>query len=73
MTHVDWYPYPEEKPEATFDDKSYLVTASYRDENFIAIVQWLNGCWDFGLDVKVHAWAELPDPYQPEVKNEIHG
>ena len=72
MTHVDWHPYPETKPKIS---GKYLVTLTSDDENDEPIVttrqyntksekflpKW---CSD------IIAWAELPQPYQQEVKNE---
>lgn len=63
MTHVDWHPYPETKPKK---DGIYLVTtlAGEVDTDVFQL-----GDFDFYMS-EVIAWAELPEPYRSEVKNE---
>ena len=69
-TKTVWHPYPKEKPKR---DKEYLVTCVHQDGNkFIFIDFWFSatgeGEW-FTAPEKVIAWAELPEPYRPEVNN----
>ena len=73
MTKVDWHPYPEEK-SALRTDGYYMVTYRWITGDFVVDT----ACWDgerwenfpvFPM-VKVIAWAELPEPYQPENKDE---
>lgn len=62
---VKWHPYPKEKPKR---EGVYLVTL--KDEEVTS--DWFNsGYFRFYVD-DVIAWAELPEPYRPKVKNEIH-
>lgn len=70
-TKIDWHPYPEEKPKR---DKEYLVTCVHPDGNkFIFVDFWFSatgeGKW-FTAPEKVIAWAELPEPYISEDKDE---
>lgn len=75
MTHVDWHPYPDEKPQK---DGVYLVTirvwnATYEDYfEGVGFSYFMNA--DFKEDAihEVIAWAEKPEPYRPEVKDEEH-
>lgn len=81
MTHVDWHPYPDEKPESY--TKEYLLTVEthYGKHKVkkIGIDTWGDsiggGEWeefDNRSDSVVIAWAEKPEPYRQEAKNEIH-
>lgn len=80
MTHVDWHPYPETKPKK---EDHYLLTVEYPFlseykepiDREIRIGYWACGRFFTNLhDVyhRVTAWAELPEPYRQEAKNEIH-
>lgn len=81
MTHVDWHPFPKEKPK---DDGYYIVTInpflnSYPvvsdfwksmtvcDEDF-SKTETVSFWGTYGNQVL--AWAELPEPYRPEKENE---
>lgn len=70
MTHVDWHPYPEEKPDPYF---TCLVTIHLPHKNIVGCDYMTphNGWWK-NNDNEVIAWAELPEPYRPEAKNETH-
>lgn len=71
MTHVDWHPYPEEKPKdfgdflVTFiiegDEKRYVCLSTYND---------IRDTFFMSPRIKVIAWVEMPEPYRPEDKNE---
>ena len=72
MTKVDWHPYPEETPRYYGD---YLITytvpikSSKNRAEITYFDRWTDSnCWDVFKDKKVIAWAELPDPYDPETK-----
>ena len=73
-TVVKWHPYPKEKPPKTGD---YLVTwlslHTYRFpwvtiREFNAITNKFD--YEDGKYYIALAWAEMPEPYQPEVKYE---
>ena len=65
--HVDWHPYPENKPTEEDAYKDFLLTIDAGLGPFVTKGQWLSvGCWDAYLDIEVLAWAELPEPYKPE-------
>lgn len=79
MTHVDWHPYPDEKPERY--TKEYLLTVEIHYGKHrvkkIGIDTWGDsiggGEWeefDNRSDSVVIAWAEKPEPYRPEKENE---
>lgn len=80
MTHVDWHPFPQEKPPKPeqIGGEFYLVTLSPKinPSNPIEICLWLGDTdplqnWKGLPDHYVIAWAELPEPYKQEVtKNE---
>ena len=71
MTHVDWKPYPENKPSDEDEYQDFLITIFDGSNASVTIDQWLSvGCWDRYLDFEVIAWAEKPKPYRPEVKDE---
>lgn len=74
---VKWHPYPKDKPESYTMD--YLVTIVKHYGKFqvkgVAIDTWADskegGEWemfDNCSDTEVIAWAEKPDPYNPEGK-----
>lgn len=89
MTHVEWHPYPKEKPETY---RYCFVTIETRDrkskkKNRFVEIDFLAYFWLWGFYWARHkywnivAWAyipdsysstKLPEPYQPEVKNETH-
>ena len=70
MTHVDWHPYPDEQPTKL---RLYLVTYKNKDyEPCIYVALYFNG-WRTGSLSELEdviAWAELPEPYRPEVNND---
>ena len=71
MTHVEWYPYPDEMPDS---GKDYLVTVENRygvRRIEIAYFMYLTAWLGLGAEYVV-AWANLPEPYRPEVKDEEH-
>ena len=74
MTHVDWHPYPEEKPNFY---ELVLVTLLCPDGERVVDVDTIHNRpnsiekeqWGFDIsDKKVIAWAELPEPYVPTIK-----
>lgn len=67
MTHIDWCPYPEEKPK---EEKQYLL--SFYDctrELYGVDIDFYDpehDVWDIyddGVYTIVTAWAEMPEPY----------
>ena len=68
MTLVDWHPYPETKPEPYF---TCLVTIRSPHKVFVRCDYMTpNEGWWKNSDNEVIAWAELPQPYRPEVNDE---
>lgn len=76
MTHVDWHPYPETKPDFY---KPVLVTLSYSDGYKVVEIDELHSSpylkkkeiWGFDRPGrKITAWAELPEPYKQEAQDE---
>ena len=75
MTHVDWKPYPEEKPKKT---GRYLVTLrvlsnvyetdSYRIDIDIWTKVYAKHPYWLECEGYVVAWADAPKPYNPEGK-----
>ena len=72
---VKWHPYPQEKPPVKDNDKveDYLVTIRYRKEILVINASFSPYCKQFyreymisDLDKFVTAWAEIPEPYNPE-------
>lgn len=70
MTQVNWHPYPEEKPSK---NDSYLVTRKSTlpiDDGkvFVDTLPWdeEDEHWRYCYNAPVLAWAELPEPYDPE-------
>ena len=63
---VHWHSYPNEKPDILIH---YLVSAIYNGSIFTTIDMWIpKREWILKVDeVKIIAWAELPEPYK-EVK-----
>lgn len=67
MTQVDWHPYPETKPRRL---GYYLVTAEGETSPVVVEMQWTHQR-KFGIATEhVIAWAELPEPYDPDGENE---
>ena len=73
MTHVDWHPYPDEKPPK---DGVYLVTMRVWDATYedyfegVGFFYFMNTNFKEDAIHEVIAWAEKPEPYRPEDKNE---
>lgn len=73
MTHVNWHPYPDEKPQK---DGVYLVTMRVWDATYEDYFEGVGFFYFMNTDFKedaihaVIAWAEKPEPYKPEDKNE---
>lgn len=72
MTHVDWNPFPKEKP--TRED-AYLTTIIVKGEKYVIKNYWLSnggiGRWsEWDWDNRVIAWAEMPEPYKAKKRNE---
>lgn len=67
MTHVEWHPYPKEKPSKSGD---FLVTVK-KVECEIVMTRFYNDWaekFNFN-DKQILAWAELPEPYRHEGDN----
>ena len=71
MTHVDWKLYPKDMPDS---GESYLVTVE--DEHgfrYVGTAVYMNLTgWLVDKGYKVITFADKPEPYRPEAKNEIH-
>lgn len=76
MTHVDWHPYPKEKPKIT---GTYIVTiesSCYGDTfEHLELAGWIGGNFhvrnaNFHKNGVIVAWMLLPEPYRPEANNE---
>ena len=69
MTHVDWHPYPLEFPQS---GDNYLITV--KDDHgfrYVGTAMYMNVTgWLIDKRYKVIAWAEMPEPYNPEAKDE---
>lgn len=74
MTHIDWYPYPEEKPK---EEKQYLI--SFYDctrKRYGVDIDFYNpehDVWDVyddGVYTRVTAWAERPEPHSGSKERE---
>ena len=68
MTKVDWHPYPDEYPPK-YD--RYLITIPYdvEDEGVHEVIAYWDPdreCWYTPSIFDPIAWAELPEPYDPE-------
>lgn len=63
MTHVDWHPYPEEKP--TKKDRYLISLDDGNGHQYITIATFYKDTfWESGaIDHIVSAWAELPEPF----------
>ena len=69
--HVDWHPYPEEKPKEADMYNDFLLTVDAGLGPFVTKDQWLSvDCWDTYLDEEVLAFAEMSEPYKPEEDDE---
>lgn len=70
MTQVNWHPYPEEKP--TKKDRYLISLDDGNGHQYITIAAFYKDIfWGSGvIDHIVIAWAELPEPYRPEVNND---
>ena len=67
---ITWHPYPNEIPERY---NHYLVTVEKKGLKYVAKVMFsFDEIWLVDKRYKVIAWAELPEPYEPEVKDEEH-
>ena len=72
MTHVDWKPYPKEKP---VEEKEYLISFyDWTRKRYGVDMDFYNpehDVWDVyddGAYTGVYAWAEKPEPYkEPEL------
>ena len=76
MTHVDWKPYPENKPK---EEKQYLISFYVFTENRngvdIDFYDPKHDVWDVyggGVYTRVTAWAEKPEPYKPPEPLDMH-
>lgn len=72
MTHVDWHPYPEELPNNGY---VHIVTAKEINGWLFTALGFYDFDFDFWTDennykLDVVAWAELPEPYRPEVNDD---
>lgn len=62
-----WHPYPEDVPDM---DKGYLVTIQNKIGQFYTTMDFWDKEGFVYRDKNVLAWAELPEPYRPEVNDE---
>ncbi len=83
MTHVDWHPYPKEKPK---DDGYYIVTINPFLNSYPVVSDFWKSMTvcdeDFSKTETVSfweryggqvlAWAELPEPYCPKEPYDNH-
>lgn len=76
MTHVDWHPYPQEKPT---EEKQYLISFYVCEEKWYGVdIDFYNpehDVWDVyddGAYTRVTAWAERPEPYKPQEPLDMH-
>lgn len=74
MTHVDWHPFPEEKPK-----KGGLYLVTFKEgagtafiKRRVGVAIYVKCIGEFGGPFSDHivAWAEKPKPYQPEAQDE---
>ena len=67
-TKTIWHPYPKEKPK---EEDEYLVTVSNHPKNFVHYL-FYSGSPCYSNQWKyVIAWAELPEPYEDEVRTRL--
>lgn len=72
MTHVDWHPYPKEKPLEKDHLKKFLVTIVGSDgEYYVEEDEWFVDDFE-GWGFFVIAWAEMPEPYRPPEPEDNH-
>lgn len=64
MTHVEWKPYPKEKPK---NEEFYLVTFIANGLRYVIEDFYAFDCWHHAFG-KVIAWAEKPEPYREDKK-----
>lgn len=71
MTHVDWNLYPKDMHDS---GESYLVTLENEHGfRFVGTTVYMNLTgWLVDKRYKVIAFADKPEPYRPEVKDEEH-
>lgn len=69
-TKVKWHPYPEEKP--TKKDRYLISIDDGNGHQYITIATLYKDIfWESGvIDHIVIAWADLPEPYRPEVNDD---
>ena len=72
--HVDWKPYPEKKPPK---QDLYLVTFKEGGDDpflepYVGAEVYVKSIEEFACPFPEHivAWAEKPEPYNPEAINE---
>lgn len=71
MTHVDWHPYPEEKPKKSGYYFFTLPIGTIGGTVGLSFFDKGIGEFEYNEDLVI-AWAEInyPDPYKQEKKNE---
>ena len=73
---VIWHKYPDEKPKNN-SDIPYLVTCLFdgfsRKEFIVDMFYYEEDSLKWNPQNDVIAWAELPEPYNPEEKNNDQG
>lgn len=67
MTKTEWHPYPKDVPDM---DKEYIVTIQNKIGQFYTTMDFWDKEGFVYRDKYVIAWAEKPDPYRPERKDE---
>lgn len=70
MTKINWHPYPDEKP--TKKDRYLISLDDGNGHQYITIATFYKDTfWESGaIDHIVSAWAEMPEPYKSEAKDE---
>ena len=63
---IEWNPYPKEKPQK---DGLYIVSVKIGDRTLTSALKWLKRRKFIFYDKHVTAWAEKPEPYNPEENN----
>lgn len=66
---IEWHPYPKEKPKKSGD---YLVSIKAGDKIFAYTAYWIDsiGIFELRWIGRILAWAELPEPYKEEIRDE---
>lgn len=66
MTHIEWSQYPKNRPLRTDD---YLITIKRGHKLYVTkdCYDVNEGNFEIEFNTKVIAWAELPEPYKPEM------